>query len=430
MFTGSSSPDRPEARLDASYSRLSLRARGLTGALVGLVLTMAACASPGGGDGPPQGDPTGQCAVKLISDVTTPLTLSDSSAGCDYLVEGELRVNSTLTIEPGTEVRFAQDARLTFSNGGSLHAVGAAENRILLRGQADEHGYWYGLCFSDSGPSRLEHVDLMNAGKVFSGGSVVCRGGIGSVGTFTSGPVSILHTHISGASTSGLDAALLTLGAFERNVFSDNLEYGVRVSAAFASHLDVDSDYTGASVGAPNGREFVYLTGRLNEPGSTHIWDRLNAPYLTGGDEEPYGEYVIIDNDSHVIIAPGATFYFGERGGITVDRGATLTATGTEAERVVFTGAVEEPGSWLGLLTRDAALHLEWAEVSWAGAERVGYAGNVLITGARTNQTSYVRRTLLQGSAACGLYANSTTAAYLEHEENQYVDNATDQCLP
>ena len=183
-------------------------------------------------------------------------------------------------------------------------------------------------------------------------------------------------------------------------------------------------------MGAPNGREFVYLTGRLNEPGSTHTWDRLNAPYLTGGDEEPYGEYVIIDNDSHVIIAPGATFYFGERGGITVDSGATLTATGTEAERVVFTGAVEEPGSWLGLLTRDAALHLEWAEVSWAGAERVGYAGNVLITGARTNQTSYVRRTLLQGSAACGLYANSTTAAYLEHEENQYVDNATDQCLP
>ena len=362
--------------------------------------------------------------------MTAPRSLSDISAGCDYLVEGDLRVYNTLTIEPGTEVRFAEDARLTFSSGGSLNAVGTAEDRILLRGQADEHGSWFGLCFGDSGPSRLEHVDLMNAGKVFSGGNVVCRGGIGSVGAFTSGPVSILDTHVSGAQTSGLDAALLTLGAFERNIFSDNLEYGVRVSAAYASRLDAATDYTGLSVGAPNGHGYVYLAGRLNEPGATHTWGPLNAPYLTGGDEGPYGEYVIIDNDSHVEVAPGATFYFGARGGVTVDRGATLTAIGTATEPVVFTGVDEVPGSWLGLLTRDAALHLERAEVSWAGADRVGFAGNVLITGVRTTQTSYVGRSLLRGSAGCGLYANSATVDFLEIEENEYGDNFNDECVP
>lgn len=429
MLTGASAPDLAVVQPSGFTRFLRTRLAGAT-ALLGLLMTIAACASAGGGDGPPRGDPTGQCAERLSSDITVARTLSNVAGGCDYLVEGELRVHGALTIEPGTEVRFAQDARLTFSNSGSLNAVGTAAERIVLRGQTNQHGSWYGLCFSDADASRVEHVDLMNAGKVLTGGSLTCRGAIGSVGNFTSAPVSIVDSHVSGARTSGLDAARLPLGDFARNIFSDNLEYGVRVSPANASHLDVDTDYSGVTVDAPNGRPFVYLAGRLNEPGSTHTWRDLNAPYLTGGDENPYSEYVTVDDATHVVVELGTTFYFREGGGITIDRGSTFTAIGTEAKPVVFTGVEEAPGSWLGLLTRDAAVHLERAEVSWAGADRGEYAGNVLITGVRTSQMSYVGRSSIQGSASCGLYANSNTVDFLEIEDNDYADNAQNECLP
>lgn len=428
-MTGASAPDLAVVQPSSFTRFLRTRLAGAT-ALLGLLMTIAACASAGGGDGPPRGDPTGQCAERLSSDITVARTLSNVAGGCDYLVEGELRVHGALTIEPGTEVRFAQDARLTFSNSGSLNAVGTAAERIVLRGQTNQHGSWYGLCFSDADASRVEHVDLMNAGKVLTGGSLTCRGAIGSVGNFTSAPVSIVDSHVSGARTSGLDAARLPLGDFERNIFSDNLEYGVRVSPANASHLDVDTDYSGVTVDAPNGRPYVYLAGRLNEPGSTHTWRALNTPFLTGGAENPYGVSAGVDNNSHVVIEPGATFYFGEGGGITVDRGSTLTALGTEAEPVLFTGVDALPGSWNGLLSIDGAFDLEHVEVSWAGAERSGGAGSIMITGAGTSQVSYISRSLIRGSASCGVYAISQTVDFLELEENRYEDNAQDECIP
>ena len=404
--------------------------RRLRRTTVTLALLLALSACGGSGGGPKGDDPTGQCAELLNANVSVPRTLSNHAAGCDYLVEGELRVHAALSIEAGTEVRFAQDSRLTFSGGGSLQALGTATEPVLLRGVENVQGYWFGLCFGDAGSSRLEHVVLRNAGKVLTGGSLACRGAIGSVGAFTSQPVSMVATMISGSQTSGLDAARLPLGEFQRNVFADNAEYGVRVAAAYASVLDAASDYVGASVDAPNGRPYVYLAGTLNQPGSHHTWRALNAPWFTGGDEEPYGFYVIIDNDSHVEVEPGATFYFAERGGLTVDRNSTFTAVGSPDAPVVFTSQAESPGSWLGLLSRDAALHLEHAEVSWAGADRGSYAGAVLVTGVRTNQTSSVFRTLIRGSASCGLYANSNTEAFLDHGENTFEQNGANLCLP
>lgn len=389
-------------------------------------MAVAAC---GGNGSTSNGDPTGQCAEVIRSDITVARTLTDHATGCDYLVEGELRVHGALTIEAGTEVRFAQDARLTFSNAGSLSAVGTAERRVLLRGSANQHGHWNGLCFGDAGPSRIEHVNLMNAGKVVTGGSLVCRGGIGSVGNFTSQPVSIVDSHVSGAVTSGLDAARLPLGQFARNVFSDNHQYGVRVSAAYASHLDAASDYSGQSVGAPNGRPYVYLSGTLNQPGSTHTWLNLNVPYLTGGDESPYGTYVSIDNDSHVEVQPGTTFLFGAGGGITVDRGSSLLADG-EHGKITFAGVNPAPGSWLGLLSRSASLLLAFVEVSWGGGERIQGSGNIVITGAGPAQQNIVGYSLIRGSASCGLYATLTAAEQLINEGNEYTANRVDECLP
>ena len=365
--------------------------------------------------------------MTIASDITIPTRLTNRADGCDYRVEGSVRVTGALVIDAGTEIQFAQDSRLQIADTGSMHAVGTEEQRITLRGAVNTTGYWYGLCFSDNRASRLEWVDLLNAGKVWSGGSAVCRAAIGH-GSGSGEPISIVDTLVAGAQTTGLDATRLNLGEFARNVFAANQEFGVRVSAANLHRLDTATDYAGSSVEAPNAKEYVYVTGTLIDPGATHVWKRLNAPYFIGQETLGYHRNVIIDDDTHVEIGPGTTFVFGPQGGINVWEFSTFTAKGTAAEPVVFTGHVQVPGSWEGLAALSAALHLEHAEVSWGGAEGI-YAGNVSIAGVDAVQDSFILSSLIKGSATCGVYIGGY-AHELVYEDglNVFEDNEVDVC--
>src|SRR5690606_2202973 len=251
--------------------------------VAGLALLLAACGGPstGGGDVPPPG---GECSVTITEDITIPTRLANLGAGCDYRVNGTVVIKGALVIDPGTEIQFGQDSRWRIEDTGSINAVGTADNRITLRGAVNTTGFWYGLCFGDNRASRLEWVDLLNAGKVWSGGSSVCRAAIGH-SSGSGEPIAIVDTLVAGAQTTGLDATKLNLGEFARNVFAANLEYGVRVSAANASLLDGASDYAGTSVDAPNAKPYVYLShAAMSDPGKTHLWPRLNAPYFIGQD--------------------------------------------------------------------------------------------------------------------------------------------------
>lgn len=383
-----------------------------------------------GGPRPPEGGepPSGECAQTIGADITIPTRLANLGSGCDYLVAEYLNVTSELVIEAGTEVQFAQDSGWQFSQGGSLQAVGTEDQRIALRGVVNTTGYWYGLCFSDNRASRLEWVDLLNAGKVWLEGSTVCRAAIGGIAGGGE-PLDVVDTLVAGSHTTGLDAVELNLGTFARNVFAANQEFGVRVSAGNLRQLDSASDYTGESVGAPNAKAYVYLSGTLADPGATHQWPRLDAPYFVGEDVFGYHHNVIVNDATNVEVGAGTRFVFGPRGGINVWDFASFTAVGTEEEPVVFTGQVQKPGSWEGLSTIDGALHLEHTEVSWGGASGI-YAGNVSIAGVDLAQDSYVLDSLIKGSETCGIFATEDAAPLVwVSEHNVYEDNAQDLCV-
>lgn len=223
--------------------------------LAALTVVLAACGGTQAPDGG-QPQPGGECAVTITEDITIPTRLANLGAGCDYRVNGDVRVTGELVIDPGTEVQFGQDSRLRIEDTGSIHAVGTEDQRIVMRGAVNTTGFWYGLCFSDNRVSRLERVDLLNAGKVWLGGTTVCRAAIGHGGGGGE-PLSIVDTLVAGAQTTGLDATTLELGEFARNVFAANKEYGVRVSATNLARLDAASDYLGHSVGTPNSKAYV-----------------------------------------------------------------------------------------------------------------------------------------------------------------------------
>jgi hypothetical protein len=407
------------------------------GALTVLVL-LVACGTPtpppGNGDNPPPGngnnpppDPNA-CTVVIDSNITIPSRLINSANACDYFVTGDIWVQSELTIDPGVVVVFDQDARLLITDAGSLSAVGTPDARIVLAGQLNVRGYWYGLCFGNNRESRLEYVDLLWAGKVWSGGSTVCRAAIGGVNR--GAPVHIRHSVIAGSLTNGLDATRVPIGEFENNVFAANTEYGVRASPEVIHKLDVASDYLGISVDAPNGKPFIHISG-LGTPDvagedEVAIWRNLNADYYLE-DDFPYGRNIIVTG-GQIGIEPGTRFVAASpRSDINFWDGTLLVAVGTPDAPIVFTGARETAGSWRGLSFSDSAGMFEHVEVRYGGSASGIYNGNIVVYGNPELFTT-VRNSLIMGSETCGILDNALGGSAIRQMDNTFSDNQWDLC--
>ena len=90
-----------------------------------------------------------------------------TAAGSPYIVTGSvtLTLGSTLTIQPGVEVQFANTTLLTIT--GTLSAVGTAANPITLKAQSGVgKGLWLGIKLNAQGAgTTLDHVHIESAWK-------------------------------------------------------------------------------------------------------------------------------------------------------------------------------------------------------------------------------------------------------------------------
>ncbi len=82
------------------------------------------------------------------------------NVGVPYVVENASGINSggSLTIEPGVEVRFAQDAG--FNAAGNLFAVGTPTQPITFTGTQAQPGWWQGIDNAHFQQSSMSVVDL------------------------------------------------------------------------------------------------------------------------------------------------------------------------------------------------------------------------------------------------------------------------------
>lgn len=395
-----------------------------------LCLLLNACSAPTG-SGPsdpsePEGPGAGSCNIEISSSITVPTTLVNGGQGCDYLISGMLNISAPLTIEAGTEIVFAVDSLLSIEDGGSIHALGRPEARIVMKGQLDTHGSWYGICFGASRRSELVNVDLLNAGKVLSYGSSVCRGAIGAWSGHGE-PVDLRGVLVAGSATSGLDATRLRLGRFEGNAFIANSDYGVQANAGQVHLLDAGSDYSGAAGGAPNGQQAVRLQGVLEAPGSSVTWQRLNVPYFIGAAEGYPEEGVIVGDGTRLVLAEGSEFIFGDRAGLNVWERSTLVTLGSPAAPVVLRGEGERPGSWSGVWVNDSSVRLQHTVISWGGADRLTNA-NLIIDGSDMPGDSFLQSVSLHGSAACGIHVDPELADRVFVDDLDFSGNVQDIC--
>ena len=315
-----------------------------------LLLVLIGCESTSEDNDPPP--PSGDTCTNVLSGVINlPTTLVDTPSTCDYLLEGDLRVTSTLIIEPGVRVVATRSSSITVE-GADLIAVGTADKRIVFEGQEPLQGYWGGVALEDARPSRIEYVDIKDGGQ---------SDRQASAGLFLRDVVVSLTN--SSVSNSFVDGVYID-NDVELTSFANNRLYGNAFSGLFIDeatvipNLDKASDYLGLE--RPNGRPYINLQRVFLSTFSTSeiSWNKLNAPYYISSVMELSNVVLTLEPGTELIFeGEGRTFdaHFVSSGG--------LIAEGTAAEPIIFRGA--EPGldAWLGLefasVTESVLKHVE-----------------------------------------------------------------------
>ena len=306
-------------------------------------------------------DPS-KCTYVLNKYITVPTRLENTPADCDYLLEGLLRVNSTLTIEPGVVIVASQDAKLTV-DGGQIQAIGTAQNRIVLEGVSHVLGYWEGIRFVEGRESHFDYVDIKDAGQPCGSSARCPEGGLVTRDvTFSFTNSSVSNSYVHGLNLGG------TVMAFSNNRFYGNARAGVKTSASLTSVLDENSDYLGSN--APNGEPYIFVTGGglTEDPNREWRWRKLNADYLVGSNED--GSVDLFGGK--VIFEPGVKLVFAKSAVLRLRNGASLSAIGSAAAPIVFTSKEERPGYWKGLElwdTRQSENELNFVHISYGGVD-------------------------------------------------------------
>ena len=243
----------------------------------------------------------------------------------------------TLTIEPGTEMRFATSKRMNVGSGSALmrlEAVGTADAPILFTGKTPTT-VWYQLGLNDltSGAHTLEYVDILNANlgiqsagvyeiwmdnvHMWSTASGVRQNGLRANGdavihiensTFGpkvgyglwlslqtgSGDVEVINTLITGNST-GMYSYGNILQTFEDNVFVDNSTQMWLREPTEIQQIGPSNTFTRTNPTNSNTVKFGYQGVPFNQQndlvlptiGTNTDYYILSAPWTIGGAGDP-----------------------------------------------------------------------------------------------------------------------------------------------
>jgi hypothetical protein len=139
-----------------------------------------------------------------------------------YLVTNGIVVDITegLTLDPGVQLVFEENAGMGVYDNGSLNAVGTASNRISIRGKEDITGYWRGIHTETSSLSNeLAYVDLKNGG----GNYVYCCNDKANL-FVKSGSFSLSNSTISKSGGCGVTVKAAGTLTESGNTYSDNTD--------------------------------------------------------------------------------------------------------------------------------------------------------------------------------------------------------------
>lgn len=296
--------------------------------------------------------------------ITTNTTWSESDT---YIIKGDVYIdNSTLTIQPGTKIKFETGASLNigYYNAATIIANGTVDKPIVFSSTAASPtpGAWKGIFLYDncSSNSSFKYCQIKYAGA----------------GTYDYGALNIDGTSCTFSNNTIQNAKGLGIrcynndsffGEMNNNTISDCGGHALRIYAGKLHTIGTGNTFTTA-----NGYGIVVsgssVTGAVS-------WKKQTAAYYIEGE-------VDVDN-STLTIEAGTTLKFDVNGEIWVGyyNTATFLANGTSTSNIVFTSSATSPaaGAWKGIFfsgNNQANSSMTYCEVAYAG-KSTGQAINI-----------------------------------------------------
>jgi RHS repeat-associated protein len=300
----------------------------------------------------------GMASVGLCTDVAGTIA-SDTTwnlAGSPYIVTNSITVaaGATLTVAPGTEVRFNRNQGIWVD--GTLSAVGTAASPITFTGTTETLDWWRGISIEDAGTASFEWCDIGYAG--YSSEAGILKSGSGSL-TIKNSKV---HDH-------GGDGLRIAAGysAFvsSGNTFSNNT-YGVRLGIN-ASFEDNTSDFEDNAID-------VYVDGGTITGDTAWHLKKDYSLYISSS--------ITVAETGSLTVKAGTVVKLNGYQGIWIS--GVLDVGGTSSEPVYFTdwrddtvgGNANKDGNdsapaagwWRGIFVQgNGSTTLDWCTIRYAG---------------------------------------------------------------
>ncbi|UZR96028.1 PKD domain-containing protein [Chondrinema litorale] len=352
--------------------------------------------------------------IEISGTISTDSVLTDifvNSDVPDYLVTGNVTMNNAkLTIQPGVVIAFQSDTRLWIDNDATISAKGTSTNPILFTGEQESKGFWTGVAvWTNSTENEMEYVTIEYAGSSNHGYGVPKAGlAIGD-----NGKLSVSNSTVSNSADYGMYVeGSAQINTFSQNTFENN--DGLPMSVPFIQAVNLDGASSFSSGNGDNSVEIFQTTVDVSSEITLPAFDD-DTPYFVSGN---------ITLNSGVVIEPGVTIEFGADHRMWVDNEGYLSAVGTEADPIVFTGRQESPGYWVGLAfwTNNVQNELDYVELSYGGSSNHGYGIGKATLGLGDNGKLSVTNSTVSYSAEYGFYLEKGTVLE-SFANNSFVEN-------
>lgn len=333
----------------------------------------------------------------------------------DYVVQTNLELNATvLTIEPGTAVGFEEDLRLRVRTDAALNAAGTDEKPIRLSGTTEERGFWWGVSIEGTdNPDNLMTYTTME----YAGGD--------------------------GISFNEMEPANLRLVRssvfpIQNSTFRQSAAYGIAIDFQVDVPDAADNTMTENALGSayvfgsevPNlngasltGNDVDVVAVRPDAIGESALWPPAVYHILY------YSQQAFTVTAGTLTLSSGSELRFEADQSMVVTGDGRLTAEGTAAAPILFTGTEAVPGHWggLGILqTGDGENHLDHVVIEYGGglsiASRPIHA-DLVISHSGGGVQATITNTTLRDSEEYGLFAVNG-ASLVGFENNALTGNA------
>ncbi|MCB9639974.1 MAG: right-handed parallel beta-helix repeat-containing protein [Myxococcales bacterium] len=388
------------------YVGLGLRSVSLF--LVCSVHLLLGCAV-GPGPTTSSGPCTPETALEINEEVTSPATWQ----GCVF-VSRELVIKAPVTVEAGTTVFVEQGVGLLVEEGGSLQAIGTKEKPILFLGKLPGVGTWKGIQFGSKDPkNELTYTTIEGGGseaQLFTEAA--------NIAMIKTSALKLTNSNIQKSGGYGLFVLASATNAeitIANNVFLDNTKAPVYLPAQLGSQVDNSSKFSQEK------NAFVELNG----------YEPLTNPVRLKAIDVPYKVTYTIELKSSLTVDAGVTCLFAQSTSVLVGKSGSLTVNGTLEKHVVFRGAEEIQGHWLGLSFESSSPQnqLNYFDIFHGGSE--AFLGmDPTNIGVYKGASLMLKQVTSSKSGGWGLYAEE--GANLTTESVNYQDNKNgdDKLLP